>query len=102
MIVGYRLQPLSYAIAKLLVRVPNVALVNLIAGRTLAPELLQKAWNPDRLAAETLGLLDKGGAAQRTGLTEVRERLGGPGASRRAAEAVAEYLTTGYGNGIPG
>ena len=102
MVVGYRLQPLSYAIAKLLVRVPNVALVNLIAGRTLVPELLQKAWNPDRLAAETRELLDAGAEAQREGLTEVQRRLGGPGASRRAAEAVAEYLATGCSNGNPG
>ena len=93
MVVGYRLQPLSYAVAKLLVRVPNVALVNLIAGRSLVPELLQTEWNPDRLSEVTTKLLEDGTATLREGLSEARERLGGPGASRRAAEAVAEYLT---------
>lgn len=92
MVVGYRLQTISYALAKLLVRVPNVALVNLIAGRTVVPELLQKAWCPERLAAVTSEMLGGGAVAQQVGLTEARARLGRPGASRKAAEAVAEYL----------
>jgi lipid-A-disaccharide synthase len=92
MVVGYRLRPLSYAIAKLLVRIPNVALVNLIAGRTVVPELLQKAWNPGNLGAITTDLMSGGLEDQRLGLADVRTRLGDPGASRHAAEAVAEYL----------
>lgn len=92
MVIGYRLTPLSYAIARLLVRVPNVGLANLIAGETIAPELLQKMWDPCSLAEATMGLLDGGARAQRAGLAVVRERLGQPGASRRAAQAVAGYL----------
>jgi lipid-A-disaccharide synthase len=92
MVVGYRLQPLSYALAKLLVRVPNVALVNLIVGRTVVPELLQKAWSPDRLSAVTSKILEERPAAQKVGLAEARTRLGIRGASRKAAEAIAEYL----------
>ena len=92
MVVGYRLQPVSYAIARLMVRVPNVALVNLIAGRTVVPELLQNEWRPDNLSAVTSEMLEGGTAAQKVGLAEARSRLGSPGASRQAAEAVAEYL----------
>jgi len=92
MIVGYRLQPVSALIARILVRVPHVALANLIAGDRAAPELLQKDWNPGLLAATSRELLAGGSAVQRLALERVRERLGGPGASRRAAEAVAEYL----------
>ena len=92
MVVGYRLQPLSYAVAKLLVKVPNVALVNLIVGRTVVPELLQKVWCPDRLAAVTTEILGSGGADQKAGLAEARALLGRPGASRQAAEAIAEYF----------
>ena len=92
MVVGYRLQPVSYALAKLLVKVPNVALVNLIVGRTLVPELLQKDWCAERLAAVTSGILKGGGASQRAGLAEARAQLGRPGASRQAAEAIAEYF----------
>jgi lipid-A-disaccharide synthase len=93
MVVGYRLQPISYALAKLLVKVSNVALVNLIAGKTVVPELLQKDWSPDCLSAVTTRLLEEGPEAQRAGLAEARARLGRPGASRHAAEAVAEYLS---------
>ena len=92
MVVGYRLQTISYAIARLLVRVPNVALVNLIAGSTVVPELLQQDWEPGRLAGITRDLLGSDCRDQRSGLATVRERLGGPGASLRAAEAVAEHL----------
>lgn len=92
MVVGYRLQPVSYALAKLLVRVPNVALVNLIVGRTVVPELLQKAWCADRLAAVTSEIFISGVESQKAGLAEARGLLGSPGASRQAAEAVAEYF----------
>jgi lipid-A-disaccharide synthase len=92
MLVGYRLQPLSALLARLLVKVPHAALVNLIAGRRLAPELLQKEWSPERLTELTGPLLGTGGENQRQGLAEVRDQLGSPGASRRAAEAVVEYL----------
>lgn len=92
MVVGYRLQPISYALAKLLVRVPNVALVNLIVGRTVVPELLQKVWCPVRLAAVTTEILNNGSAEQRSGLAEARKLLGSPGASRQAAAAVLEYF----------
>jgi lipid-A-disaccharide synthase len=92
MVVGYRLQPLSFALAKLLVRVAHVALVNLIAGRGLVPELLQKEWCPERLAAVTTEMLEGGAVAQREGLADARAHLGSPGASKQAAEAVSEYL----------
>ena len=92
MIVGYRLQPISFALAKLLVRVPNVALVNLIVGRTVVPELLQKMWCPERLAAVTSEIIGNGVADQKAGLAEARALLGRPGASRQAAEAIGEYF----------
>ena len=92
MVVGYRLQPISFALAKLLVRVPNVALVNLIAGETLVPELLQSDWRPERLGTITAEMLRGGAVAQMKGLADACDRLGKPGASRKAAEAISEYL----------
>ncbi|MFV2071275.1 MAG: lipid-A-disaccharide synthase [Thermoanaerobaculales bacterium] len=97
MVVGYRLQSLSYALARILVRVPHVALVNLISGSRVVPELLQADWEPGSLASVTRRLLDHGIDAQRDALEVVRERLGGPGASRRAAEAIAEHLPSPNG-----
>ena len=94
MIVGYRLSAISFAVARLLVRVPNVALVNLIEGETVVPELLQKEWNAPHLAEISRDLLRGGAASQRPGLAKARELLGEPGASRTAAAAVAEYFTS--------
>ncbi len=92
MIVGYRLHALTYALAKTLVRVPHVALVNLIAEQRIAPELIQAQWNANNLIAETNAILGDNGATQRNALTNVRCRLGGPGASKRASDAVVEVL----------
>ncbi len=102
MIVGYRLGSVSYFLAKLLVRVPHIALVNLIAGERAAPELIQNDWNPGRLAAETTGMLEGGLERQHELLEVVRHRLGEPGASRRAARAVMTYLQAGPPVGMAG
>jgi len=88
MVVGYRLHPLSYQLARLMVSVPHVALVNLVRGERLAPELVQAEFTVGALVARTGELLGAGGEAQRVGLAEVRRRLGPPGASGRAASAV--------------
>lgn len=98
MVVGYRLRGLTYFAARLLVNVSNVALVNLIAEETVAPELLQSMWNPEDLAQVTSNLLSGGGARQREELAVVRQRLGEAGASQNAAKAILEHLeATGIG-----
>lgn len=90
MVVAYRLHPLSFALASLLVKVPHVALVNLVAGERVAPELVQDSLDARSLAAAGRALLGEEGEIQRRKLSLVREKLGGPGASRRAAEEVLE------------
>jgi lipid-A-disaccharide synthase len=67
-------------------------MVNLIAGRRIVPELIQDDCTADRIAAETLSFLTDRQRADdtRRALDEVRARLGRPGASGRAAEAVLE------------
>lgn len=94
MVVVYRLSALTYALGKPLVKVANYAMVNLIAGRVVVPELIQNDFTPGRVCEETLGLLDVG--ASRTlmlaNLEEVRGRLGKGGATARAADEVAVYL----------
>ena len=90
MVIVYRLSPLTYALGKPLVRVDTYGMVNLVAGRRVAAELIQSTFTPEAVAEETVRLLTDETAAQemRLALGEVREKLGRPGASRRAAEAV--------------
>ena len=88
MIIMYRLSWLTYLIARWLVRVDHIGMVNLIAGERLMPELIQRDVNPERIVAETRILLDD--AKMRTGITDklakLRRRLGTPGAAERVAE----------------
>lgn len=91
MVITYRLHPLSNLIARRLLRVPWVGLVNLVAGELLCPELLQGAATPRALADALLPLLDPADPRtlrQRAGLVTVRERLGAPGAAERVASLV--------------
>lgn len=94
MVVVYRLAPLTFALGRPFVRLNRFAMVNLIAGRDVVPELIQGDFTPERVTAEALRLLDDpaGREAMRRDLADVRARLGGPGASSRAAEAVAALL----------
>ena len=92
MVVIYRLSPLSYRLGRRFVHLDNVAMVNLIAGRRIVPELIQDECTPESIADETLSLLrdPERVGLMRAGLAEVRAKLGSPGASGRAAEAVLE------------
>jgi len=104
MIVVYRLSPLTAKLAKPLVRTKYLSMVNLIAGHTVVPELIQDDFTPQRVAEEAAKLLSPSEAAKRhveelcRGLAEVRERLGPPGAVERAADAIAALLRTGESN----
>ncbi|MCM2255029.1 MAG: lipid-A-disaccharide synthase [Vicinamibacteria bacterium] len=93
-VVVYRLSALSYLLGRPFVKVSRFAMPNLVAGRDVLPELIQDGFTGETVATEVARLLDdpSARARMRTGLAEVRTRLGGPGASRRAAEAVARLL----------
>jgi len=84
----------SYAIAHLLVDIPVFSLVNIVLGRYAVPELLQDEVNPQRIAAEIeRGLTDqKYIETQRAALAELPGKLGGPGASERAAKGMLDFI----------
>jgi lipid-A-disaccharide synthase len=94
MIIVYRLSPMTYRLGKRLVNVSTVGMVNLIAGEMIVPELIQDAFTPDAVAREAVSMLtDPARAAKiREGLARVRAKLGGAGASRRAAESILELV----------
>ena len=94
MLVAYRLSGFTYRLARWLVKLPHFSLVNLVLGRGAVPELLQDAASPEGLAAVAQELLTdpERVSTMRRALAELRPRLGEPGASRRAAEQVADVL----------
>lgn len=90
MVIVYRLSPLTYRLGKRFVKVDTYGMVNLIAGRRVAPELIQDDFTPEAVAHEVTALLGdpRRHTAARLALREVRGKLGASGASRRAAAAV--------------
>ena len=96
MVIVYRTSWLTYHLARRLVRVDAIGMVNLVAGEPIVPELIQDAFTPDRVAREAASMLTDGDRSVRIreGLARVRARLGGPGASRRAAEAILRVAAT--------
>jgi lipid-A-disaccharide synthase len=95
-VIVYRVAPLTFALARRLVRVEHMGMANLLAGERVFPELLQDDFTPERLAHEVLSLIQDPGRinAVRRGLATVIRRLGGPGASRRAARVAVELITS--------
>jgi lipid-A-disaccharide synthase len=88
-VVMYRLTMITHWLAKWLVKLPFFGLINIIAGAEVVPELIQHDVNGERIAAEVRRLAEPAEHARvRAALAAVREKLGGPGASQRAAEAI--------------
>ncbi|MBL0172367.1 MAG: lipid-A-disaccharide synthase [Gemmatimonadaceae bacterium] len=95
-VIGYRTSAVTYAIARRLVKIPHIGLVNVVAGREVSKEFVQDAFVPHRVADALEPLLDASSTASstaRAGLAEVRDRLGTPGASVRVATMALEMVT---------
>lgn len=92
MVVVYRLSPITYALGRRFVQVSTYAMVNLIAGKKVVPELIQDDCNPEQVSAEIVRYLTDSAYVERVraSLADVRDRLGRGGASERAADAILE------------
>jgi lipid-A-disaccharide synthase len=101
LVVIYRVSRLSAMVLRHMVRTPFIGMVNLIAGRLVAPEFIQDEFEPTMVAAEVRKLLESADAREsmKAGLEEVRAKLGAGGAIERAADAFAGMLQNG---GSPG
>ncbi|HXN72702.1 MAG TPA: lipid-A-disaccharide synthase [Candidatus Acidoferrales bacterium] len=94
MVVVYRVKPLSAFILRRMIRTPYFSMVNLIAGRSVVPELIQDDFTPAAVEAEVRRLLDSPAARDemKSSLAEVRAKLGPGGAIERAADIFAQML----------
>lgn len=91
-VIVYRANPLTYWLGKWLVNIPNFGLPNIVAGRQVVPELLQYAVTAERIAAESLAILENPARQQQIqlDLAEVRHKLGEQGAVRNVAQVILD------------
>ena len=88
-VIVYKTNPMTYFIAKLVVNIPHIGLPNIVAAKSVLPELIQNDFTPAKVAQEALALLEsKRNAKMKEDLAYVKERLGKPGAVGRVAELV--------------
>jgi lipid-A-disaccharide synthase len=98
-VIIYSVSPLSYWIGRALISVKHIGLINLIAGKEIVPELIQKDAAPEHIAECVIALLNKPEKLENmcADLLLAQERLGAPGASRRAAALAFELLEHRHG-----
>lgn len=96
LVITYRVSWFTYWIARWLIRVRWIGLVNIVAGRGIVPELIQQEATPGRLREEATRLLSDETAynEMRAALRAVRASLGAPGASQRAAAVILKECRT--------
>ncbi len=94
LVIGYRVHPLTYLLARRLVRVDSIGMINLLAGGRIAPEFVQRLPAAE-IALHLLPLLDRQGDRRRQmveALGRIKGMLGEPGAPERVAQMAAEIL----------
>jgi len=94
MVIIYKVSPVTFWIAKRIIRTPHIGMVNLIASEPVVPELLQDQVTPENIARETCNILDNVDLQTRiqSDLSKITKKLGPPGAAGRAAENILGFL----------
>jgi lipid-A-disaccharide synthase len=94
MVVIYRVAPFTAFVVRQLARTKLFAMVNVLAGKGIVPELIQDDFTPERLVRETERLLGSAQAREtiRAELAKVRQKLGPHGAIERAADIIAGMI----------
>lgn len=94
MVIIYKVSPISYLLGRALIQVKHIGLVNLITGKKIVPELLQDQASPIRIADTVFNMLSDASGLEklRLELLQVKDLLGGPGASERVADIAIGML----------
>jgi lipid-A-disaccharide synthase len=94
MVIVYKVSPLSYWLGRAMISVKYIGLINLIAGKEIAPELIQKQASPENIAKTAYELLKDPVSLERMqgDFFRARAQLGGPGASERTADIAIGML----------
>ena len=100
MVIVYRVSHLTAWLARRLLKVPHIGLINIVAGRRIVPELLQEAVTPRAMADNALNILQDAAEAARirSELTALRATMGEGGSSRRAAASIGAVLRKARGS----
>ena len=94
LVIVYRVSQLTWMVGKLFVKLDTIGLANIVAGKTIAVELLQNNFKPEIARTELGKLLDpKANAGIRNDLKIIRKNLGAPGASGRAAQLIIDFIS---------
>ena len=94
MVIIYKVSAPSYYVGKMVINVDHIGLVNIIAGKTVVPELIQFEASPEKIAAMVMDIItdSKRMADIKTELSKIRDMLGSPGAAERTARLAFEML----------
>lgn len=94
MVIIYKVSPVTYLLGKILVKVKNIGIVNILAGREIVPELIQSDVNPKKIAGILKKMLENStySGMMKRDLLEIKDKLGSPGASDRAAEEIMKFI----------
>jgi lipid-A-disaccharide synthase len=94
MLIMYKVNAVSYQMAKRLVKIPYIGLANIVSGQKVVPEFIQHAVEPSGIAAQTEKYLNNPAElkAIREKLLHIKDKLGTPGASLRAAREIGKLL----------
>jgi len=96
-VIIYRMSPVSYAIAKKLVKLEHAGLPNIVAERKVVPELIQDEATPEKMAGEVLSMLEGSKRdAILEGYDEIKRNLGRGGATERVAKSIYNTITNLY------
>jgi lipid-A-disaccharide synthase len=99
MIIVYRLSWITYALARMMVNVKHIGMVNIMADKQVVPELIQADFTAERVAKKTRALLEHRDRRDRIvgKLISLREKLGTPGAADRVANIAMSMMAQGSG-----